>query len=102
MAIEKTLSVTSARSQLLKLTKLAARHMTRFVLTNKGEAEAVLLSVSEYKSLRAAAELATRPEVLSATLRGFEEIERGEGLTIKQAFASQEKTPGAPTASAGE
>ncbi len=102
MAIEKTLSVTSARSQLLKLTKLAARHMTRFVLTNKGEAEAVLLSVGEYKSLRAAAELATHPEVLAATLRGFEEIERGQGLTLEQAFASQKKAQVARAASAGE
>jgi PHD/YefM family antitoxin component YafN of YafNO toxin-antitoxin module len=102
MAIEKTLSVTSARSQLLKLTKLAARHMTRFVLTNKGEAEAVLLSVSEYKSLRAAAELATHPEVLVATLRGFEEIERGKGLTLEQAFASEERVPDTRAASAGE
>ncbi len=102
MAIEKTLSVTSARSQLLKLTKLAARHMTRFVLTNKGEAEAVLLSVSEYKSLRAAAELATHPEVLDATRRGFEEIERGQGLTFEQTFASREKAQAARSASAGE
>ena len=99
MAVEKSISVTSARSQLLKLTKLVARHMDRYVLTNKGQAEAVLLSVSEYKSLRAAAELAAHPEVLATTLRGFEEIERGEGLTFEQAFGSQEKVQVARAAS---
>ncbi len=56
--MEKTVSITSARSQLLKLSKQVVRHMDRYVLTNKGVAEAVLLSVGEYKSLRAAAELA--------------------------------------------
>jgi PHD/YefM family antitoxin component YafN of YafNO toxin-antitoxin module len=66
--MEKTVSITSARSQLLKLAKQVFRHMDRYVLTNKGVAEAVLLSVGEYKSLRAAAELAAHPEVFAATL----------------------------------
>jgi PHD/YefM family antitoxin component YafN of YafNO toxin-antitoxin module len=51
--MEKTVSITSARSQLLKLAKQVFRHMDRYVLTNKGVAEAVLLSVGEDKSLRA-------------------------------------------------
>ncbi len=102
MAIEKTVSITAARSQLLKLTKLVARHMDRFVLTNKGEAEAVLVSVSEYKSLRAAAELLAHPDALAATLRGFAEIERGEGLTLEQAFAAEEKPKTVQVAVAGE
>ena len=97
MAIEKTVSVTSARNQLLKLTKQVARHMDRFVLTNKGEAEAVLLSVGEYKSLRAAAELAAHPEVITATLEGFERIKRGEGISLEAAFP-QEANAGAAAA----
>ena len=86
MSIEKTVSITAARSQLLKLTKLVARRMDRFVLTNKGEAEAVLVSVSEYKSLRAAAELLARPDVLAATRKGFEQILAGKGVPLDQAF----------------
>jgi PHD/YefM family antitoxin component YafN of YafNO toxin-antitoxin module len=100
--MEKTVSITSARSQLLKLSKQVFRHMDRYVLTNKGVAETVLLSVSEYNSLRAAAELAAHPEVLATTLRGFEEIERGEGLSFEQTFASQEKDQEARAASTRE
>ena len=84
--MDRTLSVTSARQQLLKLTKDVRRRMDRVVLTNKGEAEAVLLSVGEYNSLKAAAELAMRPDILRATEEGFARIERGEGISLDEAF----------------
>lgn len=101
MAIEKTLSVTSARNQLLQLTKQVARRMDRFVLTNKGQAAAVLLSVDEYKSLRAAAQLVAHPDALAATLKGFEEIERGDGLTLDQAFPRSEHSQKTRAAAGG-
>lgn len=84
--MDKTLSVTSARQQLLKLTKDVRRRMDRVVLTNKGEAEAVLLSVGEYNSLKAAAELVMHPEVGRATVLGFEQIRRGAGKSLEEAF----------------
>jgi prevent-host-death family protein len=84
--MDKTLSVTSARQQLLKLTKDVRRRMDRVVLTNKGEATAILMSVGEYKSLRAAAELAMRPDILKATEEGFEQIQRGKGISLDEAF----------------
>ena len=89
--MEKTVSITSARSQLLKLDKQVVRHMDRYVLTNKGVAEAVLLSVGEYKSLRAAAELAAHSDVFAATLQGFEQINLGQGVTLDSAFAEKAK-----------
>jgi len=84
--MDRTLSVTSARQQLLKLTKDIRRRMDRVVLTNKGEATAILMSVGEYKSLRAAAELAARPDILRATQEGFERLQRGEGIRLEDAF----------------
>jgi PHD/YefM family antitoxin component YafN of YafNO toxin-antitoxin module len=97
--MEKTLSITSARSQLLKLSKQVARHMDRYVLTNKGQAETVLLSVGEYKGLRAAAELAAHPEVIAATVQGFEQLSRGEGMTLEEAFPAQSQRRSAGTKS---
>ena len=84
--MDRTLSVTSARQQLLKLTKDVRRRMDRVVLTNKGEAAAILMSVGEYNSLKAAAELAMRPDILKATEEGFEQIQRGEGISLDEAF----------------
>jgi len=94
--MDKTLSVTSARQQLLKLTKDVRRRMDRVVLTNKGEAEAVLMSVGEYNSLKAAAELVMRPDILKATEEGFAQIERGEGIRLEEAFPPASK-PSAQT-----
>jgi len=92
--MDRTLSVTSARQQLLKLTKDVRRRMDRVVLTNKGEATAILMSVGEYKGLRAAAELAMRPDILQASREGAERIQRGEGIPLDEAF------PPTPKASA--
>lgn len=93
--MEKTVSITSARNQLLKLTKQVARHMDRYVLTNKGTAEAVLVSVGEYKSLKAAAELLAHPDVLAATMRGFEQIAEGKGVKLEDAFPAENTTAAA-------
>jgi len=60
--------------------------MDRVVLTNKGKAETVLLSVAEYQSLKAAAQLVAHPQVFAEMNRGFQEIEDGQGLTVQQAF----------------
>jgi prevent-host-death family protein len=84
--MDKTLSVTSARQQLLKLTKDVRRRMDRVVLTNKGEAEAVLMSVGEYNSLKAAAELVMHPEVGKAISEGFQQLRQGAGKTLESAF----------------
>jgi PHD/YefM family antitoxin component YafN of YafNO toxin-antitoxin module len=90
--MDKTLSVTSARQQLLKLTKDIRRRMDRVVLTNRGEAEAILLSVGEYSSLKAAAELAAHPEVRSASAEGFKQLRRGEGKTLAQALPARNRS----------
>lgn len=89
--MEKTISVSSARQNLMKLTKHVSDHMDQIVLTNKGKAETVLLSVAEYQSLRAAAELVMHPEVLAATNRGFRELESGQGVSLEDAFNKQAK-----------
>ena len=82
----KTLSVTSARQQLLKLTKDLGRRMDQVVLTNKGEAQAILMSMGEYNSLRAAAELLSHPEARRASDEGFEQLRRGEGISLENAL----------------
>src|ERR1017187_9079233 len=87
--MDRTLSVTSARQQLLKLTKDVRRRMDRVVLTNKGEAEAVLMSVGEYNSLKAAAELVMRPDILRATEEGFAQIRAGLGRPLSEVFPVQ-------------
>lgn len=82
--MEKILSVTSVRQKLMKLAKTANRKMERYVLTNRGQAEAVLIGYADYRSLMAAARLAHHPEIMEQTRRGFAAIEEGRGLTLEQ------------------
>ena len=84
--MEKIMSITSVRQNLMKLARVANRKMQRFVLTNKGEAEAVLIGYTDFKSLLASARLAHHPEVLQQTLEGFAEIKKGAGITLEEAF----------------
>ena len=88
--MEKTITITAARQQLLDLTKKIKRHMQTYILTNKGEEEVVLISVPEYRSLVAAAELARHPDVLAMTRLGMEQLAAGEGVSLEKAY--QEKT----------
>jgi PHD/YefM family antitoxin component YafN of YafNO toxin-antitoxin module len=99
--MDRTLSVTSARQQLLKLTKSVRLRMDRVVLTNKGEAEAVLLSVGEYNSLKAAAELALRPDILHATEEGFAQFQEGLGRPLAQVLPVQAHADGLQPGAAG-
>src|ERR1700704_1211260 len=84
--MERTITITAARQQFLDLTKKVKRHMQTYILTNKGEAEAVLLSVAEYRSLVAAGQLALNPDVLERTRLGMKELAAGEGVGVEAAF----------------
>jgi PHD/YefM family antitoxin component YafN of YafNO toxin-antitoxin module len=70
-SMEKILSVSSARQNLMKSTREISDRMDRVVLTNKGKAETVLLSLAEYQSLEAAAQLLTHPHVFTEMNQGF-------------------------------
>lgn len=82
--METILSVSQARRQLLTLSRLAAERMGRYILTNRGEAAAVLMSFSEYKSLAASRELVNNPQVLRDTLLGMRQLKRGRGMPLSK------------------
>lgn len=91
--MEKTVSISSARQQLMKLARHVNAHMDRIVFTNKGRAETVLVSVAEYQSLRAAAQLLSHPEALRTMNEGFAEIARGKGVPLERAFGLRAAKP---------
>lgn len=96
--MEKTITITKARQQLLDLTKKIKRHMQTYILTNRGEEEAVLISVPEYRSLMAAAELARHPEVLTMTRQGIDQLAAGQGVSVEKAFQETQERAFAVTA----
>jgi prevent-host-death family protein len=91
-------SITETRKELPSLSQTVQGGGDRYVITNQGKPQAVLIGYSEYKGLLAAAELLNRPkelahleEGLAQTQRiGFEELK--ENLRNKRA-AQGEATP---------
>jgi prevent-host-death family protein len=78
------LSVSEASRKLATLSRAAKRTLQRFILTQRGRGEAVLISFTEYKSLVASRTLLSNPKVLEDTLRGMRQIKRGQGIKFTQ------------------
>jgi PHD/YefM family antitoxin component YafN of YafNO toxin-antitoxin module len=73
-------SITEARKDLPTLSQTVQGGGDRFVITNQGKPQAVLLGWGEYKGLMAAAELLNRPKALA-------DLEEGMKQTRKLSFA---------------
>jgi PHD/YefM family antitoxin component YafN of YafNO toxin-antitoxin module len=84
--MEKTRSVTSVRKDLMNISKRASVYMDRIVLTNRGEAESVLLGMADYLGMKAAAELAAHPEIMDAMRRSQQAFAAGKGVRMEDAF----------------
>lgn len=95
---EEFTSITAARRQLPRLSEIVQRGGERYVITNQGKPQAVLLGYEEYKGLLAAAELLSRPRELRHLEEGLAQTER---LTFEQLKASLEARKKSQTA-AGE
>ena len=61
------------------------------MLTNESVGKTVLMSVAEYWSPRAAAELIKNPEALAASHRGFAKLDGDEGLSLEGAFGARRR-----------
>lgn len=85
---EKSIPITEARAQLLALSKTARRRMARVVMTNKGEAESVLMGINDYRSLLATVELSQRPDIMAAIRQAITDIRDGRTMTMEEARAA--------------
>lgn len=88
---EKSMSITEARAQLLALSKTARRRMARVVITNKGEAESVLMGINDYRSLLATVELSQRPDIMNSIREAISDIRDGRTLTMEEARGALHK-----------
>jgi prevent-host-death family protein len=79
---EDYIPISKARAEIANLTKLAQTQMQRYVLTHQGIPQAVLLGYEDYRSLKAAADLAHRPEVIENILSGQSQIREGKTIPL--------------------
>ena len=79
---EDHIPISEARDQIASLSKLAQVQMHRYVLTVQGVPRAVLLGYEDYRSLKAAAGLAHRPEIIGNILSGQRQIHEGKTIPL--------------------
>ena len=86
-------SITDARKELPTLAQAVEDGSDRVYITNRGEPQAVLLGIEEFKGMRAAVELMNRP-------REFERLRAGLADRKRIGFADLEKSIAAQRAGA--
>lgn len=82
---EKHMPVSEARQQLPGLCKQAGSRMTRYIITQHGQPQAVMLGYKDYLSMKAAVELLQRPELVADIETGLAQLRRGERLSQEEA-----------------
>src|SRR5579863_219020 len=99
MMAEQFRSITETRKELPSLSQTVQSGGDRYVITNQGKPQAVLLGYSEYKGLLAAAELLSRPKDLAHLEEGLAQAERigfdelKENLRSRRAAPAEAKAP---------
>ena len=94
---EEHIPISKARAEIANLTKLAQAQMRRYVLTHQGAPQAVLLGHEDYRSLKAAADLAHRPEIIENILSGQSQIREGKTIPLTEVKRRAKAGQPAPT-----
>jgi prevent-host-death family protein len=76
--------ITEARQNLPNLCLDTQRKMERFIITNQGKPQSVLISYLDYQRMRAATEFILQPLALASVRRGLAQHRSGNGLTSAQ------------------
>jgi prevent-host-death family protein len=86
-------SITETRKELPSLSQTVEGGGDRYVITNQGKPQAVLLGYREYKGLLAAAELLSRPKDLAHLEEGLAQTERIGFEELKENLRSRRAAP---------
>ena len=79
-----TIAISDARENLPKLIDDVYEKLKSFVITVSGKPKAVVMSVEELESLQETAEILAIPGARESIKKGFEQIKRGEYITLDE------------------
>jgi prevent-host-death family protein len=96
---EQTKSISEARQNLPYLSLNAQQRMERYVITNQGRPQSVLVGYDDYQKMRAATEILLDPRARGSIGRGLAEFQARQGLTADQV---RERLRNTKTVIAGE
>lgn len=78
---EEVKSISEARQTLSALSKSARTRMNRYIITQKGQPQSVLLGYKDYQGLMFAAELLGRPELVESIKSGLSDLRSGRRIS---------------------
>jgi prevent-host-death family protein len=81
---EQMRSISEARQSLPNLSLNAQERMDRYVITNQGRPQSVLMGYEDYQKMKASTEILLDPRAIGSIRRGLAEQQAGERLTIEQ------------------
>jgi PHD/YefM family antitoxin component YafN of YafNO toxin-antitoxin module len=81
---EQMKSITDARQGLPGLSHNAGERMERYVITQQGQPQSVLLGYRDYQGMVAAVDLLHQPATLANLHRGIQRLREGEGMTFEE------------------
>lgn len=88
---EQVKSITDALQGLPGLSSSADERMERYIITQEGQPQSVLLGYKDYLGMLAAVELLHQPAALANLHRGLQQLQEGEGLTFDEMEAAIER-----------
>ena len=77
-------SISDARNSFLTLSEDASEQFNRYIITNKGQPQSVLLGYNDYRSLKAASQILQQRSVLEDIEVGVRQIQEGQGLSLDE------------------
>ena len=80
---EEVKSISEARQTLSALSKSARTRMNRYIITQNGKPQSVLLGYKDYQGLMFAAELLGRPDVVESIKGGLSDLKRGRRISAE-------------------
>jgi PHD/YefM family antitoxin component YafN of YafNO toxin-antitoxin module len=78
---ERVKSITEVSRSLTALSQSARTQMKRYVITDQGEPQSVLLGYKDYQGLKMAAELLHRPDVVESIKSGLDDLKNGNRIS---------------------
>ncbi|HET7274527.1 MAG TPA: type II toxin-antitoxin system Phd/YefM family antitoxin [Longimicrobiaceae bacterium] len=81
-----TISITDARSRLPELVEDVSNHLSEYVITKHGKAEAMLVPAEEHEALLETLEILSDSKGMNRIRKGLDDLARGETAPFEDVF----------------
>ena len=80
-----TISIRELRPKLSRVVKNIHAKFDRYIITNRGKPEVVMLSMEDYESLLETLEIESDPHLVKQLKEAQKEIKKGKGVSLEEA-----------------